>query len=130
MTEHIDEYPPEDNGSPDDLLEVSDNEGPNHFNISCKNTDHSDLQVDCPAKINFKFKCSYGCDFSTFSIEEYMEHFKDKSLCVLNQKDKFTDQQIETTTKYVSAKYVIYVFIYFLNITIHYHFISSLCKYS
>ena len=38
-------------------------------------------------------------------LEEYMEHFKDKSLCVLNQKDKFTDQQIETTTKYVSAKF-------------------------
>jgi ribosome biogenesis GTPase A len=38
-------------------------------------------------------------------LEEYMEHFKDKSLCVLNQKDKFTEEQIETTTKYVSTKF-------------------------
>ena len=77
LTEHIDEYPPEDNGSPDDLLEVSDNEGPNYFNIY---TDHSDLQVDFPAKNNSKFKCSYGCDFSTYSIEEYMEHFQSEHL--------------------------------------------------
>ena len=34
-----------------------------------------------------------------------MEHFKDKSLCVLNQKDKFTPEQVETTTKYVSEKF-------------------------
>ena len=38
-------------------------------------------------------------------LEEYMELFKDKSLCVLNQKDKFTDEQIETTTNYVSKKF-------------------------
>jgi len=38
-------------------------------------------------------------------LEEYMEHFKDKSLCVLNQKDKFSTEQIETTTKYVSEKF-------------------------
>ncbi len=38
-------------------------------------------------------------------LEEYMEHFKNKSLCVLNQKDKFSDEQIQTTTKYVSEKF-------------------------
>ncbi len=38
-------------------------------------------------------------------LEEYMEHFKNKSLCVLNQKDKFTQEQIETTTKYVSERF-------------------------
>jgi GTP-binding protein EngB required for normal cell division len=38
-------------------------------------------------------------------LEEYMEHFKNKSLCVLNQKDKFNQEQIETTTKYVSEKF-------------------------
>jgi GTP-binding protein EngB required for normal cell division len=38
-------------------------------------------------------------------LEEYMEHFKEKSLCVLNQKDKFEQEQIETTTKYVSKKF-------------------------
>ncbi|QDF29993.1 dynamin family protein [Halarcobacter anaerophilus] len=38
-------------------------------------------------------------------LEEYMEHFKNKSLCVLNQKDKFTKEQIETTTKYISEKF-------------------------
>ena len=120
LTEHIDEYRPEDNGYPDDLLEDSDNEGPNYVNIFCKNTDHSDLQVgfpeylkdnehpekpedvkevsddegsdfsntfleatthfnlqeDFPTENSRNFKCSYGCDFSTFSIEEYMEHFQ------------------------------------------------------
>jgi len=38
-------------------------------------------------------------------LEEYMELFKDKSLCVLNQKDKFTVDQVETTTNYVSDKF-------------------------
>jgi GTP-binding protein EngB required for normal cell division len=38
-------------------------------------------------------------------LEEYMEQFKNKSLCVLNQKDKFSEDQIETTTKYVSEKF-------------------------
>lgn len=38
-------------------------------------------------------------------LEEYMQHFKNKSLCVLNQKDKLTKEQIETTTKYVSDKF-------------------------
>lgn len=38
-------------------------------------------------------------------LEEYMEHFKNKSLCVLNQKDKFSQEQIETTTKYVREKF-------------------------
>ena len=47
LTEHIDEYPPEDNGSPDDLLEVSDNEGPNYFNI---------YDTVC---MNFQFVCRF-----------------------------------------------------------------------
>ncbi len=38
-------------------------------------------------------------------LEEYMEQFKNKSLCVLNQKDKFTPEQIETTTNYVRNKF-------------------------
>jgi predicted GTPase len=38
-------------------------------------------------------------------LEEYMEHFQDKTLCVLNQKDKFSEEQIQTTTKYVSDKF-------------------------
>ncbi|MEN8717500.1 MAG: dynamin family protein [Sulfurovum sp.] len=38
-------------------------------------------------------------------LEEYMEHFKDKTLCVLNQKDKFSQEQVDTTTKYVSEKF-------------------------
>ncbi len=41
-------------------------------------------------------------------LEEYMEHFKTKSLCVLNQKDKFSEDQIQTTTKYVSEKFAKY----------------------
>lgn len=38
-------------------------------------------------------------------LEEYMEQFKNKSLCVLNQKDKFTPEQVETTTNYVKTKF-------------------------
>ncbi len=38
-------------------------------------------------------------------LEEYMQNFKNKSLCVLNQKDKLTKEQVETTTKYVSEKF-------------------------
>ncbi len=38
-------------------------------------------------------------------LEDYMEHFKNKSLCVLNQKDKFSQEQIQTTTNYVSDKF-------------------------
>ena len=102
LTEHI------DNGYPDDHLEVADNEVPNHFNMFCKNTGHSDLQVENPedgkkvskddrykysntffegtthsnlpdyflTENSRKFRCSYDCDFSTFSIEKYTEHFQ------------------------------------------------------
>ncbi|OCL87639.1 Bacterial dynamin-like protein [Aliarcobacter thereius] len=38
-------------------------------------------------------------------LEEYMEHFKNKSLCVLNQKDKLSPEQVITTTKYVEDKF-------------------------
>ncbi|MGA1933716.1 dynamin family protein [Arcobacter sp. YIC-464] len=38
-------------------------------------------------------------------LDEYMSHFKDKTLCVLNQKDKFSQEQIETTTNYVKEKF-------------------------
>jgi GTP-binding protein EngB required for normal cell division len=38
-------------------------------------------------------------------LEEYMQHFKNKSLCVLNQKDKLTPEQVETTTNYVKEKF-------------------------
>jgi len=41
-------------------------------------------------------------------LEEYMQQFANKSLCVLNQKDKFTPEQIETTTKYVREKFAKY----------------------
>ena len=38
-------------------------------------------------------------------LEEYMQNFKNKSLCVLNQKDKLTPDQVQTTTNYVSEKF-------------------------
>ncbi|RXJ95172.1 ATP-binding protein [Malaciobacter molluscorum] len=41
-------------------------------------------------------------------LEEYMQHFKNKSLCVLNQKDKFTQEQINTTTNYIKTKFAKY----------------------
>lgn len=41
-------------------------------------------------------------------LEDYMQNFKNKSLCVLNQKDKLTPEQVQTTTKYVSEKFAKY----------------------
>ena len=38
-------------------------------------------------------------------LDEYMPSFKTKSLCVLNQKDKFNNDQIETTTAYIKEKF-------------------------
>ena len=65
---------------PENVKEVSDDEGSNYSNTFFKATTHSnlqvDFQVDFPTENSRKFKCSYDCDFSTFSIEEYMEHFQ------------------------------------------------------
>lgn len=38
-------------------------------------------------------------------LDEYMENFKSKSLCLLNQKDKFDDAQVQTTLRYVKEKF-------------------------
>jgi small GTP-binding protein len=38
-------------------------------------------------------------------LEEYLENFKEKSLCVLNQKDKFTAEQIEQTLEHIMTKF-------------------------
>ena len=38
-------------------------------------------------------------------LEEYLENFKEKSLCVLNQKDKFSAEQIQETLKYITTKF-------------------------
>jgi len=35
------------------------------------------------------------------TLKQYMENFKDKSICVLNQKDKFSDDQISSTVSYI-----------------------------
>jgi len=38
-------------------------------------------------------------------LEEYLGKYQNKSLCVLNQKDKFTPQQVEETTNYVKTAF-------------------------
>ena len=38
-------------------------------------------------------------------LEEYLGEYQNKSLCVLNQKDKFTQEQIEETTRYVRSAF-------------------------
>jgi GTPase SAR1 family protein len=38
-------------------------------------------------------------------LKEYMQQFKNKSLCVLNQKDRFDENQIEATTNYVKNSF-------------------------
>ena len=41
-------------------------------------------------------------------LEEYMQNFKTKSLCVLNQKDKFSNEQINDTTSYIRDNFAQY----------------------
>ncbi|MBN1839707.1 MAG: dynamin family protein [Campylobacterales bacterium] len=38
-------------------------------------------------------------------LEEYLGKYQNKSLCVLNQKDKFTPEQVEETTQYVKSAF-------------------------
>ena len=38
-------------------------------------------------------------------LSEYLKNFKDKSLCVLNQKDKFDTKEVETTVDYVEQSF-------------------------
>ena len=38
-------------------------------------------------------------------LDKYMSAFKTKSLCILNQKDKFTQVQIDTSTAYIEEKF-------------------------
>ncbi len=41
-------------------------------------------------------------------LEEYLGKYQNKSLCVLNQKDKFTNEQILQTTEYVKTAFSAY----------------------
>ncbi|WP_024955290.1 dynamin family protein [Sulfurospirillum arcachonense] len=38
-------------------------------------------------------------------LEEYLNEYQNKSLCVLNQKDKFSPEQVEQTTQYVKKSF-------------------------
>jgi len=46
-----------------------------------------------------------GKESESAVLKEYMQHFKEKSLCVLNQKDKFTNEEVEKTSTYVQSKF-------------------------
>ncbi|MDR2789419.1 MAG: dynamin family protein [Campylobacteraceae bacterium] len=39
------------------------------------------------------------------TLEQYMHSYQNKSLCVLNQKDKFSPEQIKTTTQYIKNSF-------------------------
>ena len=41
-------------------------------------------------------------------LEKYMVNFKNKTLCILNQKDKFSSKQIKTTIGYIKDKFNIF----------------------
>ncbi len=41
-------------------------------------------------------------------LNEYLENFKEKSLCVLNQKDKFTPAEVDTTVSYIKDRFSIF----------------------
>jgi predicted GTPase len=38
-------------------------------------------------------------------LKEYMKHFKNKSLCVLNQKDRFSQEEVQNTKNYVQKSF-------------------------
>lgn len=46
-----------------------------------------------------------GKESEAQTLKEYMHNFKEKSLCVLNQKDKFTQEEVDATQEYVSTKF-------------------------
>lgn len=41
-------------------------------------------------------------------LDDYLNAYQNKSLCVLNQKDKFSHEQVETTTNYIKEKFAKY----------------------
>ena len=38
-------------------------------------------------------------------LKEYLQNFQEKSLCVLNQKDKFSNEHVETTVSYIKESF-------------------------
>jgi len=46
-----------------------------------------------------------GKESESVTLKEYMQDFKQKSLCVLNQKDKFSEEEVDKTCTYVSSKF-------------------------
>ncbi|PHR55718.1 MAG: ATP-binding protein [Arcobacter sp.] len=46
-----------------------------------------------------------GKESEAQTLKEYMQHFKEKSLCVLNQKDKFSQEEIDKTLSHVKSKF-------------------------
>ena len=46
-----------------------------------------------------------GKDSEAEVLEEYLQNFKEKSLCVLNQKDKFSSEQVAQTVAYITTKF-------------------------
>lgn len=46
-----------------------------------------------------------GKESEAQTLKEYMQHFKDKSLCVLNQKDRFEEADITKTLSHVKSKF-------------------------
>jgi GTPase Era involved in 16S rRNA processing len=51
---------------------------------------------------------SAGKISETEVLEQYIKEFRDKSLCILNQKDKFSQEQIDTTVEYIQDKFNMY----------------------
>ncbi len=41
-------------------------------------------------------------------LNEYLENFQDKSLCVLNQKDKFSPEEVDITVSYIKERFSIF----------------------
>ena len=46
-----------------------------------------------------------GKESEAQALKSYLSNFESKSLCVLNQKDKFTSEQIETSCNYVTENF-------------------------
>jgi ribosome biogenesis GTPase A len=46
-----------------------------------------------------------GKESEAVTLKNYLSNFQNKSLCVLNQKDKFSKEQVDTTTAYVAQTF-------------------------
>ncbi len=85
-------------------ISLVDTPGLNSQSQSDTQTTHKVLQ-DVGGIIWLSLIDNAGKHSEAITLEHYMEAFKEKTICLLNQKDKYTSQQIAQTKAYVEEKF-------------------------